>query len=66
KGNRRIIMGTSDHRSEHLIYLRTLIEKEEIKAIIDKIYPLEDIVKAHQYVESGLKKGNLIIRVDHE
>lgn len=66
KGTRRIIMGTADHKSEHLIYLRTLIESEEIKAIIDKIYPLEDIVKAHRYVESNLKKGNLIIRVDHD
>lgn len=65
KGNRRIIMGTADHSSEHLIYLRTLIEREEIKTIIDKVFSLEDIVEAHRYVESNQKKGNLIIKIEH-
>lgn len=65
KGKRRIIMGTASHKSEDLIYLRSLIECGKIKTVIDKVYPLDDIVKAHKYVESNMKKGNLIIKIDH-
>jgi NADPH:quinone reductase-like Zn-dependent oxidoreductase len=48
---------------DNLIYIKDLIEKGEIKAVIDQCYPLEDIVEAHRYMDTGRKKGNIVITV---
>jgi NADPH:quinone reductase-like Zn-dependent oxidoreductase len=55
--------GSPTPNKEHLNLLKNLSEENKIKPVIDRCYSLEDMVEAHEYVDKGHKKGNVIITI---
>ena len=57
------VRSSTKEKTEDLLVLRDLMETGEVKAVIDRRYSLGEIPEAHQYVEQGHKRGNVVITV---
>jgi NADPH:quinone reductase-like Zn-dependent oxidoreductase len=62
--SKRARLGLVRYRKPDLLTLAELIEAGKYRPVIDRTYPLEDVVDAHRYVETHQKTGNVVLTVD--
>jgi NADPH:quinone reductase-like Zn-dependent oxidoreductase len=63
-GGRRVTLPIPKYTKENVLFVKELIEAETYRAVIDRRYPLEDVVEATKYVETGQKTGNVVLTVN--
>jgi NADPH:quinone reductase-like Zn-dependent oxidoreductase len=61
RAGRQVLTGVGATRAEDLLFLATLAESGALKPVIDRTYPLARIVDAHAYVDTGRKRGNVVV-----
>ena len=64
--NKKVIAGPAAERADDLRFLAELAQAGEFKPVIDRRYPFEQIAEAHSYVDTGHKKGNVIITLERD
>lgn len=62
-GGKRVVFDVSGHKRDDILLLRELLEAGRYRAVVDRTYPLEDVVEASRYVDSWQKTGNVVLTV---
>ena len=63
-GSKRVTIGITHYAKEDVDLLKELVEAGEFRPVVSRTYPLEDVVEAHRYVETGQKTGNVVLTVE--
>jgi NADPH:quinone reductase-like Zn-dependent oxidoreductase len=64
--SKRVIAGSAAEVPEDLRLLSRLASEGSLTPVIDRIYPLDQIVEAHRYVDAGHKRGNVVVTIGPE
>ena len=62
--SKRVTLGMAKYEKADVLFVKQLVEAGEFRPVIDRIYPLEDVVEATRYVETGQKTGNVVLTLD--
>jgi NADPH:quinone reductase-like Zn-dependent oxidoreductase len=63
-GGKKVLFPIPKHDQQMIVYLRELLESGKFTPVIDRTYPLDQIVEAYRYVETGRKTGNVVISLE--
>jgi NADPH:quinone reductase-like Zn-dependent oxidoreductase len=64
RAGRKVLAGVGSVRAADLLFLRAVADSGAFKPVIDRTYPFARIVDAHRYVDTGRKKGNVVITLE--
>ena len=65
-GDKKVLIPLPRHTKKDVLFLKELMETGKYRAVIDRSYPLEDVVRAARYVETGQKTGNVVLTVSRD
>jgi NADPH:quinone reductase-like Zn-dependent oxidoreductase len=63
-GDKRVTLPTPNYTKKDVLFLKELVEAGRYRPVIDRSYPLEQVVEATKYVETGQKTGNVVLTVN--
>jgi NADPH:quinone reductase-like Zn-dependent oxidoreductase len=62
-GSKKVALGITKYTKNDVLLLKNLVEAGEFRPVVDRTYPLEGVVEATKYVETGQKTGNVVVTV---
>jgi NADPH:quinone reductase-like Zn-dependent oxidoreductase len=63
-GDKRVTLAIAKYTKKDILFVKELVEAGKYRAVIDRRYPLEDVIDATKYVETGQKTGNVVLTVN--
>ncbi|HET6771400.1 MAG TPA: NAD(P)-dependent alcohol dehydrogenase, partial [Actinomycetota bacterium] len=65
-GDKKVLFPIPRYKKRDVLFVKELVEAGKYRAVIDRRYPLEEVVEANRYVETGQKTGNVVLTISHD
>jgi NADPH:quinone reductase-like Zn-dependent oxidoreductase len=63
-GSKRVILPIPKYSKDDVLVVKQLVEEGKYRPVIDRTYPLDEVVEATKYVETGQKTGNVVLTLN--